>query len=406
MLDNQWHEELDGLYDDMVEWRRHLHRHPELSFHETETIRFIVDKLHEFGVEVKTGVGGGGIVGTIRGGNPGKTIALRADFDALPIQEETDVPYKSSVPGVMHACGHDGHTATLLGVAKILSRHRDEFAGNVVLLHQHAEECPPGGAQAMIEDGCLDGVDAVFGAHLWSKIPYGTIGYRKGYFMAAADSITIKIQGCGGHGSAPHQAVDSIVIASQIVNQLQMLVSREIDPQKAAVISIGKFHAGTAANAIADSALLEGTVRTFDEDVRDLIEREIGHVVRNVCRAFHADGQVNYDRGYPAVYNHEKETAFFERVIEKTFGKEAAAVLPPQMGAEDFAYYLQKKPGMFFLSGAENSEIGADYPHHHPKFNFDERVMLVTGKAFLSIVHDYLLPAEDAVLQKETNANG
>ncbi|MCO7174954.1 M20 family metallopeptidase [Sporolactobacillus kofuensis] len=394
-MNNLWSDDLENSFNDMVEWRRYLHQHPELSFQETQTSAFILEKLKSFGItDIKTHVGGYGIVARIHGAKPGLTVALRADFDALPINEETDVPYKSKVPNVMHACGHDGHTSTLLGVARVIQEHRDELVGDVVLIHQPAEEYPPGGAQAMIKDGCLDDVDLVFGAHLWSTIPFGTIGYRKGYFMAAADYIKINIQGKGGHGSAPQLSIDSVAVASQVVNQLQMIVSRTVDPQKAAVVTIGQFHAGVAPNVIADTAVLEGTVRTFDPAVREQIKKELSSIVENVCVAFHAQGEVVYQEGYPAVYNHEKETDVFKKVMGQTFGEDAAVEIAPQMGGEDFAHFLLKKPGMFWFSGAGNPETGAVYPHHHPKFNVDERVMLTAGKAFLAMVREYLCADE------------
>lgn len=400
-MSQSWKEDLEDLYGIMVEWRRYLHQHPELSYHEKETSRFIYEKLKNFGIDdIRTNVGGYGIVARIHGSKPGITVALRADFDALPIQEETDVPYKSKVQGVMHACGHDGHTATLLGVAKVLQAHRSELSGDVVLIHQPAEEFPPGGARAMIKDGCLDGVDVIFGTHLWSTVPYGTIGYRKGHFMAAADYFKIKIQGRGGHGSAPQQCVDSVVVASQVVNQLQMVVSREVDPTKSAVLTIGKFNSGVAPNVIADTAVLEGTVRTFNEDVRSKIKSEMASIVENVCGAFHAEGTLDYRDGYPAVYNHEKESDVFQKVMDKTFGKNVAVEIAPQMGGEDFSSYLLEKPGMFWFTGAGNPEVGASYPHHHPKFNFDERVMITAGKAFLAMVDKYLCTPEAPVLSE------
>lgn len=392
-MSEKWNAQLDESFNEIKEWRRHLHENPELSYKEVNTSAFIVDKLTSFGIEVKKGVGGGGVVGLIRGAKPGKTIALRADFDALPIQDEKDVPYKSKVPGVMHACGHDAHTATLLGVAKVLSEHREDLAGNVVLLHQHAEEMPPGGAIAMINDGCLDGVDAVFGTHLWSTIPYGKIGYKSGYLMAASDHFTIKIQGHGGHGSSPHQTVDAVTIGSQLVNQLQQIVSRQIDPLKPAVVTVGTFHAGVTFNVIADSATITGTVRTFNKEVQDHIEAEIATISKNVCAAFHASCEVEYEHGYPAVYNHKEETAIFEEAIKAGLDEDVLFEMEPSMGGEDFAYYLQNKPGMFFFTGAGNAEVGAGYPHHHPRFDIDERAMLVAGKGFLSIVHQYLYDA-------------
>ncbi|MGE8205332.1 M20 family metallopeptidase [Heyndrickxia sp. NPDC080065] len=395
-----WYFQIEEMYDQMVEWRRYLHQHPELSFQEVETPKMIASILESYGIEVRTNVGGRGVVGTIRGAKPGKTIALRADFDALPIQDEKEVPYKSKVPGVMHACGHDGHTATLLAVAKVLSERREELAGNVVLLHQHAEELSPGGAIAMIEDGCLDGVDIVFGNHLASTVPLGIYAFKSGYSMAAADAFEIKIQGKGGHGSAPHETIDPIAIGAQIINQLQHIVSRRVDPQKAAVVSIGSFHSGNAGNVIADSAVLTGTVRSFDEEVRVLVEQELKHLVNGICSAFHAECEIQYSRGYPAVYNHEEETNVFVDVIKSTLNEEMLVEMPAIMGSEDFAYYLKERPGMFFHTGARNEEIGASYPHHHPKFDIDERAMVDAGKAFLGIVHHYLVEkAEEPVTE-------
>ncbi|WP_246943126.1 M20 family metallopeptidase [Bacillus pinisoli] len=393
MLDS-WKVSLDELYDQMVEWRRDFHMNPELSFQEQRTPTKIADYLRSLGIEVKTGVGGNGVVGIIRGAKPGKTIALRADFDALPIQDEKDVAYKSKVPGVMHACGHDGHTSTLMGVAKVLQENREFLHGNVVLLHQHAEELAPGGAIAMVEDGCLEGVDAVFGTHLMSNVPYGVYAYRKGAMMAAGDAFVIKVQGKGGHGASPHETIDAIAIGTQVVNQLQHIVSRQINPLKPAVVSVGAFHAGGALNVIADSAEIKGTVRTFDPEVRDHIENEIKHIVDNVCSAFHASAEVSYTRGYPAVVNHDRETDIFVNVMKPSVGEEKLINIDPIMGSEDFGYFIQNKPGMFFFTSAGNEEIGACYPHHHPKFDFDERAMLTAGKALLSITHHYLCEQE------------
>lgn len=386
-----WTNGLENVFEQMVEWRRHMHQYPELSQKEVKTAAMIADNLSDFGIEVQTGIGGNGVVGTIRGGKPGKTIALRADFDALPIQDEKEVSYKSKVPGVMHACGHDGHTATLLGVAKVLSEHREALSGNVVLLHQPAEEKQPGGALGMIKDGCLNGVDAVFGTHLWTPIPSGKLGYRKGFIMASADEFHIKIQGRGGHGSAPHQTIDVIPIGAQLISQLQLIVSRQLDPLKAAVVTVGNFHAGTASNIIPDTATLSGTVRTFDEEIRLRIEKEITEISKKVCSAFHATCEVTYERGYPAVYNHEEETEDFIELIKTGLGEELLEEVDPVMGGEDFAYYLNEKPGMFFFTGARNDEIGANFPHHHPRFDFDEKAMLTAGKALLSIVYNYLV---------------
>lgn len=385
----EWHQKLEEMYDQMVEWRRHFHQYPELSFEEVETPKKIADILSSFGVEVRTGVGGRGIVGMIQGGKPGKTIALRADFDALPIQDEKDVPYKSKVEGVMHACGHDGHTSTLLAVAKVLSERREELSGNIILIHQHAEEVQPGGAIGMIQDGCLEGVDVIFGTHLSSMMPLGLVGTRKGPMLAAADGFEVTIHGKGGHGAFPHHTVDSIVIAMQVINQLQLLVSRRVDPLHSAVLSVGTFHSGQAANVIADKAVFTGTVRTFYPEIREMMEREMKLIVEGVCSALHAKAEIKYVRGYPPLVNHERETEFFMKVAASDLGSDRVLEVLPQMGGEDFAYYLQHVPGLFFNTGAGMADPEAVFPHHHPSFDFDERAMLIAGKTMLSLVYHY-----------------
>ena len=250
-------DQLTDLHPRLIEIRRHFHMNPELSFHEEKTAAYIANYLSGLkGVEVRTGVGGGGVVGVIKGKNRGRVVALRADFDALEIQDEKDVPYRSQVPGVMHACAHDCHAAALLGVADVLSRNANKFSGEVRLLFQHAEEVGPGGSAAMIADGCLDGVDAIFGTHITSKMPVGMYGYRSGYFMAIADKFVIEVQGKGGHGAAPHDTVDAIVVAANIITNLQTIVSSRISPIAQAVVSVGKIEAGSAFNAIADTATI------------------------------------------------------------------------------------------------------------------------------------------------------
>lgn len=397
------HTKLEEMYEQMVEWRRHFHQHPELSFEEIETPKMIAEILTSYGIEVRTGVGGRGVVGTIRGGKPGKTVALRADFDALPIQDEKDVPYKSTVPGVMHACGHDGHTATLLAVAKVLSDVREDLSGNVVLIHQHAEEYHPGGAIQMIEDGCLDGVDVIFGAHLSSMTPSGILGTRKGALTSSIDGFEVTIQGKGGHGASPHETVDSIIIATQIINQLQLVVSRQVNPLQPAVLTIGTFHAGDAANVIADKAVFEGTVRTTSPEVRDLMEREFKSIINGVCSTFHATAKINYTRSYPAIINHDKEVEFFREVAINNFGEGKVTEPPILMASEDYSYYLQHVPGMFFFTGAAMEDPNFVFPHHHPRFDFDERAMLMAGKTFLSLVYNYLQVGYENTEQKDTS---
>jgi amidohydrolase len=380
LMINQLFSKLEGYYDEMVSIRRFMHQHPELSFQEYNTAQFIKEYYEKLGIEVKGNVGGNGVVAKVYGKKPGKTVALRADFDALPIQDEKDVPYKSLVPGVMHACGHDGHTATLLVLAKVLDELKDELEGNYVLIHQHAEEFAPGGAITMIEDGCLEGVDVIFGTHLWASESTGTIQYRTGPIMAAADRFEIDIQGKGGHGAQPHKTKDAIVTASQLVLNLQQIVSRKVNPVESAVVTVGTFLSENAFNVIADKAKLVGTVRTFNDDVRQYIEEEMDRVIKGTCYLSDSTYNFMYERGYPAVVNHAKETEFLV-----SSAKEVPEVLTieesePQMGGEDFAYYLKKIPGTFFFTGAKPPGDDSGYPHHHPKFDIDETAMLIAAK--------------------------
>jgi amidohydrolase len=371
---------LEGSYEEMVTIRRYMHQHPELSFQEFNTAKFIQTFYENLDIEVKGNVGGNGVVAKVYGKKPGKTVALRADFDALPIQDEKDVPYKSLVPGVMHACGHDGHTATLLALAKILNELKEELEGTYVFIHQHAEEYAPGGALSMIEDGCLEGVDVIFGTHLWASEPTGTIQYRTGPVMAAADRFEIDIQGKGGHGAQPHKTQDAIVIASQLVLNLQQIVSRRVNPIDSAVVTIGSFTAQNAFNVIADKAQLIGTVRTFNDDVRQFIEDEMERIIAGTCAMTSSSYNFKYERGYPAVVNHPKETAFITSCAQQVTKVHTIEETEPQMGGEDFAYYLQHVPGTFFFTGAKPIGTETSYPHHHPKFDIDEKAMLIAAK--------------------------
>jgi amidohydrolase len=387
---NQLFARLEEVYPEFVAFRRDLHMYPELSFHEENTPKKIADYLTKLGLEVRTGVGGRGVVGYLQGGMPGKTVALRADFDALPIQDEKEVDYKSRIPGVMHACGHDIHTSALLSVAKVLSEVKDQIPGTIVFIHQFAEELAPGGAKPMIEDGCLEGVDVIYGAHVWATEPIGTVGINEGNMMAASDAYDIEIIGKGGHGATPHLTVDSLVVGSQLVLNLQQIVSRRVDPLKPAVVTVGSFASGQAFNVIPNTAKLVGTVRTFDEDVRNMIEQAIGDIARHTCEMAGASCNYQYRRGYPAVWNHPEETQRVVSLAKQIIGEENVTTLAPIMGGEDFAYYVQKVPGTFFFVGGGNSEINATYPHHHPKFDVDERSITITGKVFIAAALNYL----------------
>ncbi|MGG4441536.1 amidohydrolase [Brevibacillus fortis] len=389
-MEEKWFARLQEIYPELVSFRRDLHMYPELSFQEENTAKKVADKLASFGIEVQTGVGGMGVVGLLRGGKPGKTVALRADFDALPIQDEKEVPYKSRIPGVMHACGHDIHTSGLLGVAQVLSEFRDELPGNVVFLHQFAEELPPGGAKAMVEAGCLEGVDVVYGAHVASELPVGIVGIGHGYITAAADSFEIVLYGKGGHGAYPHTSVDPIVLGSQVVMNLQQIASRQVDPLKQVVLSVCSFvGGGEAFNVIPDQVRLKGTVRTYDEEVRVAVEQSLKRIVEASCQAVGATCEIMYQRGYPASWNDETETPLLVAEANRIFGEERVLKIPPGMGGEDFAYFAQERPATFFMVGGRNPEIQATYPHHHPKFDVDERSMIQTGQLFIAALLAY-----------------
>jgi len=376
-------EKLQANYENMVEIRRHLHMYPELSFKEVNTPKLIAEKLRSFGIEVKENVGGNGVVGRLEGAYDGPTIAFRADFDALPIQDEKEVPYKSKVDGVSHACGHDIHTAALLGLAKSLADNRDTLHGNIVFIHQFAEEVVPGGAKAMVEAGCLEGVDYVYGSHVSSWSELGTVLFCEGYAMAAADFFELTIQGKGGHGASPHETIDPIVAAAQFVFGVQPIVSRNTDPIKSAVITIGKIESGTVGNVIPDKAHLTGTVRTFNPAIRDMVEQKLNNLCKAIEIQYGAKLEFNYTRGYDALYNHPAETAMLREAVSINLPDLQVLNAPPRMGAEDFTYYLQEKPGTFFFTGGGNKEIEAVYPHHHPKFDVDEQSMLNIADVFV-----------------------
>lgn len=381
---------LEEVYPELVELRRDFHMYPELSHEEVETPKKVAAYLTSLGLEVKTQVGGRGVLGYLKGGKPGKTVALRADFDALPIQDEKEVAYKSKIPGVMHACGHDIHTAALLGVAKVLSEVREEVPGTIVFLHQFAEETSPGGAEFMIKDGCLDGVDVIYGAHVASQQPYGTVSVVDGYASSAQDDFYITIHGRGGHGASPHETIDALVTGSQVVLNLQQIVSRRVNPLKAAAVTVGAFTSGSTTNVIPDTASIKGTVRTYDEGVRKLIQESMEKIVKSTCEAADATYELKYVNDCPSIYNDPMETERVEKVAKSILGEENVVKGDPMMGSEDFAYYQKVVPGVFFMVGGHNEELNATYPHHHPKFDVDERSMKEIGKVFIGIVFDYL----------------
>lgn len=381
------HQAIDEHYNEMVEIRRYLHQHPEVSFKEYKTAKYIANFYHEQQIPYEINIGGNGVIATLKGGKPGKTVALRADFDALPIDDQKEVPYKSTVPGAMHACGHDGHTATLLVLAKVLKQFQSELAGTIVFLHQHAEEIPPGGAISIVESGKIDHVDAIFGNHLWATTPVGEVTTKSGAFMAGADSFVITVKGKGGHGGYPHETKDAIVIGSEIVTHLQNIISRKVSPFQTAVITIGRFEAGTSFNVIADEAQLTGTVRYLNPQVQQKVKTEMERVIKGICLANDAEYKLEYVDGYPPVINHDAETALVYAAAEQIASVKEATISEPQMAGEDFAHYLRKMPGAYFFTGAQIE--GHEYPHHHPMFDFDERAMTIAAKMFIGVYCAY-----------------
>jgi amidohydrolase len=364
--------EIEALTPQIVAWRRDFHQHPEVAFEEKRTSGVIRKYLEGLGLQV-TSCGGLGLKAVLEGKPGGKTVALRSDMDALPLVEEGKKPYISLNTGAAHACGHDGHMAIVMAAAKVLSAHKKEIPGRVVFLFQPAEELPPGGAIRMVEDGALDGVDAVFGLHLWQGMPTGTAGAVKGPMMAQADNFTITVQGLGGHGSMPHLACDPILVASEIVVSSQSIISRNVDPLKPAVLSFGMIQGGAVNNIIPMTVTLKGTVRTFDPGLQALIGDRLKTLVEATAQAFGATASLDYFLGYPAVVNHPAMTDLALDVARQTLGPDKViTALSPVMGGEDFAYYLQKVPGAFLFFGAGD---GQRYPHHHPGFDIDEAAL-------------------------------
>ncbi|KRB01146.1 N-acyl-L-amino acid amidohydrolase [Devosia sp. Root685] len=363
---------VDGVRDQVVGWRRHLHANPELSFQEHETAAFIVERLQEIGGIEILRPSGTSVVGRLKGNRPGPTIAIRADFDALPIEEATGAAYASQRPGVMHACGHDGHTAMLLGTATVLSQLREDFAGEIRLLFENGEETPPGGAKGMIEGGAMDGVDRVIGLHLWSPLEVGQLHINPRRMMAACDIFRIEVKGIGGHVGAPHRAVDPIAIGCQIVTNLQHLVAREIDPVEAAVVGVTEFHAGQSVGVIPATAVISGGTNMFDARVRDLIERRIGEIASGICSAHGATCDYAYTRVYDAVINDPATAGIVTTTARGIFGSEKVEERDPIMPGEDFSAFGQVAPSCFILVGAGNSRKGITAAHHDARFDIDE----------------------------------
>jgi len=379
------------LHPHITAWRRTIHENPGLLYDVQHTASFVADRLREFGCdEVATGLGQTGVVGVIKGKKLAgkgdiKVIGLRADMDALPIEEETNLPYASKNPGLMHACGHDGHTAMLLGAARYLAETRN-FAGDAVVIFQPAEE-GGAGAAAMIKDGLMDrfGIEQVYGMHNGPGIPVGSFAIRQGPVMAATDSIDIRIEGIGGHAARPNKCIDSVLVGSQLITGLQSIVSRTIDPLESAVVSICEFHAGNARNVIPHTAELRGTVRTLTKEVRELVEKRVCEVVAGVAQMTGAKIDLVYERGYPVTKNHAVQTEFATRVAKEIAGDANVHEMPPLMGAEDFAYMLEARPGAFIFCGNGDS-AGL----HHPAYNFNDDAILYGTSYWIKLVENTL----------------
>tara|TARA_R110002126_G_scaffold130272_3_gene273526 strand:- start:9515 stop:10705 length:1191 start_codon:yes stop_codon:yes gene_type:complete len=385
---------IDGVADQVVAWRRHMHANPELSFEEYETSKFITSILEGLdGIEVSH-PSGTSVVGRLRGKRPGPVIAIRADFDALPISEDTGLPFASKNEGVMHACGHDGHTSILLGAAQVLSGMRDDLQGEIRFLFQHGEETPPGGARGMIEGGAMDGVDRVIGLHLWSPIEIGTVMVNPTRVMAACDIFRIEVKGKGGHIGVPHEAVDPIAIGGQILGNLQHLVAREIDPVESAVVGVTGFNSGISVGVIPPTAVLTGGTNSFSPQVRDLIERRIGEIAAGVCAAHGATCDYEYTRIYDTVLNDPETAGVVDEVAARLFGRDAVRELPPIMPGEDFSFFGQQAPSCFVLLGAGNTAKGITAPHHDAKFDVDEDALAMGTRLFVHTALELLEQTE------------
>ena len=376
------------IVTDMVGWRRHLHAHPELSSHEFETTRFVADLLDSWGLEVQRALPTGAVarIGGRRGAGP--TLALRADIDALPVTERSGVAFASTVPGRMHACGHDGHTAMLLAAARVLAAQADDLEGEVRLIFQPAEETIEGGARPLIEAGAMEGVDAVLGLHLWSELPTGSVGVAPGPVLASMDEFRVVVRGAGGHGAQPHKGRDALLTAAYLVTAMQSLVSRRVDPMEPAVVTVGTFEAGSAFNVLADEARLTGTARALSEDIRSRLAGELETVVREGAASFGTEAEFAYLRGAPVLVNDPGMVALVAGVAADLVGRDRVSAMKPMMGGDDFAEYARLVPGAYAFVGA--APAGGALPHHHPRFGIDEAALETGLRLLLAATHRFL----------------
>jgi amidohydrolase len=385
---------LDELVPGMVAMRRDLHQHPELAFEEVRTAGIVAQRLQALGMDVRTGVAKTGVVGTLRGGRAlpdSKTLAIRADMDALPIHELNELDYRSTVDGKMHACGHDGHTAVLLTVADLLSKRRAELAGTIKFVFQPAEETI-GGAAPMVREGALEGVDNIIGLHIFTSYPLGQVGVRSGTTFASADKLIFRVRGKGGHAAMPETTVDPIVVAAHITTALQTLISRETSPFDTAVITIGKIEAGSAFNIIPETAEMQGTMRAYSAESRARLLRRIPELAQGIAQAMNATCEVDVVDGCPPCINDPAMTELVQQAARASVGDDAVDSSPAVMtaGSDDMAYFLDTVPGCYFIVGSKNPTVGANYPHHHPRFNIDEDTMPIAAEVLTRTALEYL----------------
>lgn len=378
-------ERIQEVMSDVLHWRRTMHKHPELSFEEYWTSGYIEEQLKEIGqIEIKRPTETS-VLGIIRGGKPGKKIGLRADIDALPINEErSDIDFVSENEGVMHACGHDGHASILLGAAKVLVEEKDELHGEIYLIFQHAEETPPGGAVEMVETGLFDELDFIYGQHLFTPIPSGKIGLLNGPVTANSDTFDVIIKGSGGHASQPENSIDPVMIGAQVINQLQTLVSRVVSPLDSLVISTTNFHAGSAKNIIPDTAELAGSVRSINPAIRQMAEEKIEKIIQSICDVYGANYDYTYTKGYSSVVNDEEKTNQVRAIATKHFLDDVFE-FPLAMGGEDFSAFSERVPSTYAFIGVGNAEKDMEYPHHHPKFGMDEEAFSTGVEMFVAV---------------------
>lgn len=381
--------ELSKKYKDyVINLRREFHKYPELSWQEFRTSERIKEELAKLNIPFVS-IAKTGVVATIKGNKEGKVVGLRADMDALEVNEANDVSYKSVNEGVMHACGHDGHVAMLLGAAKILNEMKNEIKGSVKLFFQPAEE-DIGGAEIMIKEGCMEKVNNVLAIHLWSELSTGKVSVQKGPRMAATGKFKIKVKGVSGHGSLPNQGIDALVAASSIVMDLQSIVSREISPLESAVVSVGTFNSGTRYNVIAGEAVLEGTTRCFNNEIRNEFPKIMKRIVDNTSNSYRVKAELEYTKGAPPTINDPKSSQLAANTVEKILGPEGNTQFQKTTGGEDFAYFLEKAPGLLAFVGARNEEKSCTYAHHHERFNIDEDALEIGTTLYVQYAIDFL----------------